>query len=103
MMHAVLRAPGMTTMTATTAVLSGGNVLSPAPQLLFNCGAGNDPAGGGDFRLHYREGGTLNYVTDALLAVDQTYNGTANTPLTVAAPGLLKIRWISMARRYVRS
>ena len=69
--------------------VSGGNILSPA-QLLFNCGAGDDAGGGGDFRLHYRPEGSLNYVTDGLLAVNTAFYGTVNTPISVSAPGLLQ-------------
>ena len=48
------------------------------------------PAGGGDFRLCYRPEGSLNYVTDGLLAVNTAFYGTANTPINVSAPGLLQ-------------
>ena len=89
MVNAVLRAPGVGTMAVNTPVLTGGNVCSPA-QLLFNCGAGDDAGGGGDIRLHYRATGTLNYVTDGLLAVNAAFYGTANRPISVSAPGLLQ-------------
>ena len=62
---------------------------APPTNLVFNCGNGCTPAGGGNFQIFSQPGGTMNLSYTYAQALDDAYQVTPNTPLSVATPGVM--------------